>query len=419
MHVVIFEGLHWKTFAPLSLSRPVFTLATGTTTLLAKQIRHSGATRLSLWVRPEMAEFVRQRVVPDLSVPATVNTPLDDEPALLLSGRTLHFQALETPAEDAVVLDEGDVVRMARVTMPGLSPADAMHRSDRWLSLLDLPQTMPQTRLVEHLSDLIKWNEESLLEDYAHLGTPSRPCPQPACHLIDAENIWFGADVKIDPGTVLDASRGPVMLDHHCEIGANAVLQGPCYVGPHSQIAPLTLIRPGTTIGPVCKVGGEVAGSVILGYSNKAHDGYLGDSYVGKWVNLGAGTATSNLKNTYGTVSIMLPSGPCKTGRRFLGSFIADHVKTAIGTRLMAGSYVGFASMLAGSTIAPRFVPSYTFWTDKGMEPYRMGKAIEVMKTVFARRDRTWEPLDSQLVEYVAAAASEIEAPAHPGSRPK
>lgn len=417
MHVVIFEGLHWKTFAPLSLSRPVFTLASGMSTLLAKQIRHSGATRLSLWVRPEMAEYVRQRVLPDLGIAATVNLPLDDEPAVLLSGRTLHFQALEIPSEQAVVLDEGDVVRLARVTMPGLSPADAMHRSDRWLSLLDLPQTMPQTRLVEHLSDLIKWNEESLLEDYASLDAPSQPCPQPACHCIDADHIWFGADVKVGPGAVLDASKGPVVLDQHCEIGANAVIQGPCYIGPHSQVMPLALIRPGTSIGPVCKVGGEVAASVVVGFSNKAHEGYLGDSYVGKWVNLGAGTTTSNLKNTYSPISVKMPGGSYNTGRRFLGSFIGDHVKTAIGTRLMAGSYVGFASMLAGSSIAPRFVPSYTFWTDKGMEAYRMGKAIEVMKTVFARRDRPWEPLDSQLVEYVATAALEIEAPAHAGGR--
>src|SRR5688500_19083961 len=105
------------------------------------------------------------------------------------------------------------------------------------------------------------------------------------------------------------------------------------------------------------KVGGEVSNSIVLGYSNKAHDGYLGDSYVGKWINLGAGTTTSNLNNTYGEITVTTRTGPERTGRRFLGSLIGDHARTAIGTRLMAGSYIGFSSLLATSAIAPRYLP--------------------------------------------------------------
>jgi hypothetical protein len=175
-------------------------------------------------------------------------------------------------------------------------------------------------------------------------------------------------------------------------------------------VLPLTLIRPGTTVGTMCRVGGEISNAILFGYTNKAHDGYLGDSYIGKWVNLGAGTTTSNLKNTYGEISVMTPKGPQRTGRTHIGSLLGDHVKTAIGTRLMAGTYVGFASMLAGSGIAEKFVPSLTFWTDKGYEPYRLEKAIEVMKTVFGRRDRTWDTVDETVVRYAAGIAPEIEA---------
>ncbi len=114
MHVVIFEGIHWRTFAPLSLSRPVFMLATGMATLLEKQIRQTNPSRLSLWVRPEMVEFTRRRIVPRLTVPTTVNEPLDDEPALLLSGRSLHVRKYELPSDPAVVLDEGGIVRRRR-----------------------------------------------------------------------------------------------------------------------------------------------------------------------------------------------------------------------------------------------------------------------------------------------------------------
>jgi UDP-N-acetylglucosamine diphosphorylase/glucosamine-1-phosphate N-acetyltransferase len=412
MHVVIFEGARWHTFAPLSLSRPVFMLKTGMGTLLDKQVRHLRPTRLSLWVRPEQVPFVRERVVPKLAVPTTVNQPLDDEPALLVNGRTVHFTQYEYPPHEGVSTNtEGTHVRSALVRMPGLAPADVAGRTDRWLKILDLPHMMQQSRLVSSLWDLISWNEESLVEDalrfretVASKGKPAGPY-----HLVAEDNVFLGEAAKLAPGVVLDASKGPVVVDHHASVGANSVLHGPCYVGPHAFLRPLTLIREGTSLGVASRVGGEVSNSIILGYSNKAHDGYLGDSYVGKWVNLGAGTTTSNLKNTYGEITMNMGREQVPTGRRRLGALIGDHVKTAILTRMMTGTYVGFGSMLAGSAPSPRFVPSYTFWTDKGAEPYRLDKAVEVTKRVFARRDRGWTPTDEDLMRYVAEAAPQVE----------
>lgn len=409
MHVVIFEGIRWNTFAPLSLSRPVFALATGMASLLEKQVRHTNPSRLTLWVRPEMAEFCRRRIVPKLTVPTQVNVPLDDEPALLFSGRTLHFRQFVVPEQPAAVIDEGDIVRAARVQMPGLSPEDVLRRSERWMSITKLPRMESQTRMVEHLWDLISWNEESLIEDFAHLNRAGRPKPPGAYHMIDEENIWLGEQVRVQPGVVLDASRGPIIVDQHAVLCANAVLQGPCYIGPYATINPLANIRPGTSIGTMCKIGGEVSNSIFFGYTNKAHEGFLGHSYVGKWVNLGAGTTTSNLKNTYGLISVAMPGGDISTGQRFLGAMIGDHAKTAIGTRLMAGAYVGFSSMLATSGFAPRFVPSFSFQTDRGREPYRLDKAVDVMKIVFARRNRMWDEVDETVIRYVAEAAGEME----------
>ena len=410
MHVVIFEGIHWRTFAPLSLSRPVFMLATGAASLLEKQIRHTNPSRLTLWVRPELEEFARQRIVPRLSVPVQVNAPLDDEPALLLSGRTLHLRKYNVPEEESVVLDEGEVVRSAFIrNRAGLTPADAMRRSDRWMEIVHLPRMEPQTRLVEHLWDLIDWNEESLIEDFARRQSQHRPESKMPFHVIEPENIWIGPDAVVQPGVVLDGSKGPVMIGARAQIGANAVIQGPCSIGEHAQITPLALIRPGTTIGKMCKVGGEVSSSILFGYTNKAHEGFLGHSYVGKWTNLGAGTTTSNLKNTYGQITVMTPSGTVNTGKRFLGAMIGDHAKTAIGTRLMAGSYIGFAAQVALSGIAPRSVQSFTFRTDQGTEPYKLEKAIEVMKVVFSRRERAWTDLDESVVRYARNAGQGVE----------
>ncbi|HZN68773.1 MAG TPA: hypothetical protein VFB66_26070, partial [Tepidisphaeraceae bacterium] len=366
----------------------------------------------TLWVRPEQESFVRERVVPKLPVPAAVNKPLDDEPALLVSGRTVHFAQYEYPPHEGISTDaEGQHVRTAFVKRPGLSPRDVAERTDRWRQILDLPHMMQQSRLVETLWDLISWNEESLVEDAMRFRdtAATKGKPAGAYHLVNDENVFLGPDAKLAPGCVLDASKGPVVVDHHAKVGANAVLEGPCYVGPYAEVRALTLIRPGTSIGIMSKVGGEVSNSIVLGYSNKAHDGYLGDSYVGKWVNLGAGTTTSNLKNTYGEITMDMGREKVPTGRRRLGALVGDHTKTAVLTRLMTGTYVGFCSMIATTAAPPRFVPSYSFLTDEGAESYQLDKAIEVTRRVFSRRDRGWTATDEGMMRYVAEAAPKVE----------
>jgi UDP-N-acetylglucosamine diphosphorylase/glucosamine-1-phosphate N-acetyltransferase len=215
--------------------------------------------------------------------------------------------------------------------------------------------------------------------------------------------------VTIAPGAVLDASEGPVVLGDNVKVGANAFIEGPTYVGPFSTIHPLTIVHGGTSIGRFCKVGGEVDNAIMLGHSNKGHFGFLGHSYVGKWVNFGAGASTSNLKNTYGEVSIHVGSKAIPTGRQFFGSIVGDHTKLAIGTRLMTGSYVGFASMIATSGFPPTFVPSFTFLTDKGPEPYRIDKAVKVMKAAYSRRDLAWTDADERILEHVRKSVTQIE----------
>ncbi|MGB7161070.1 MAG: putative sugar nucleotidyl transferase [Tepidisphaeraceae bacterium] len=409
MHVVIFEGSRWPSFAPLCLNRPVFMLSTGMSTLFEKQLRHFAPTRLTLWVRPELAESVRTRVLSKLSIPCAVNEPLDDEPATLVSGRTLHFRKFGYPTEPYAAIGEGGV-HNALVHMPGLAPADGLNRTDKWMKIHDLPQFTPRARIVESLSDLISWNDESLIEDSTQLHGKPRPKPAGPHHFINDDDVWLGDNVKLMPGCVLDASEGPVVLGDSVKVGANAYIQGPTYIGPHSTVQPMTIIRGGTSIGRLCKVGGEIENSIMLGHSNKGHYGFLGHSYVGKWVNFGAGASTSNLKNTYGEVSIHIGSKTIHTGRQFFGSLIGDHVKLAIGTRLMTGTYVGFCSMIALSGFAPSFVPSLSFLTDKGTEPYRIDKAVKVMKAAYSRRDLEWTEADERILEHVQKSAGQIEA---------
>ncbi len=318
------------------------------------------------------------------------------------------------PHEPSIVTEGGgdessDLIRAAYVQSPGLAPQDVMRRTDRWLKFLDLPRVMAQGRLVETLWDLIHWNEESLVEDAVQFQHRPHPHPAGPYHLVNENDVWLGQGVTIGPGCVLDASRGPVMLGDRVHLGPNCVLEGPCSVDHDGTLTPLAIIRPGTTIGPLCKVGGEVSNSIMMGYTSKVHEGFIGDSYLGRWVNLGAGTTTSNLKNTYGEIKVRRGGKEVPTGRRFLGALVGDHTRTGILTRLMAGTYLGFYTSVAGSGITPRFLPSYSFWTDRGIEPYRMEKAVEVTRLVYGRRDRQFTETDEQVMRYVAEVAPKVE----------
>jgi UDP-N-acetylglucosamine diphosphorylase/glucosamine-1-phosphate N-acetyltransferase len=410
MHVVLFEDPHWANFAPLSINRPIFQLAVGAFSILEKTISRLKPTRLTLWVRPGLARVCRDSLAPTLPVPTAVNAPLDDEPAMLVSGRTIFLSAVQWPTDPCVSLDAAGEIAGAFARAPGLSPEDVFKQTDAWQKLLDQPRVPPAGTIAKYLWDLIGLNESALVAD-ANFDRDAFRHPRPAgpYHLVQDRDVLLGADARLEPGCVLDASKGAILLDDSAVIGANAVVAGPCYIGRQSQVAPLAHIRPGTTVGPMCKVGGEIGNSILLGYSNKAHDGYLGDSYLGQWVNLGAGTTTSNLKNTYGPVRVRLGDRRIETDRQFLGSLIADHAKTAIGTRLMSGSYIGFGSVIATSQIPPTYIPSFRFITDKVDERYHIDKAREVMKQVYGRRGRPWSDVDELMLLEAAKMAESIE----------
>lgn len=417
MNLVIFEAPSWTRFAPLTLTRPVFALASGVGTLLARQIRQMRPRHVRLWVRPALKEYCEQRVVPYLDVPATVNEPLDEQPAIALNA------AATCPCPPADSIPGGYLERSASGTVdlallaaPGLSHTDILDGSPRWQELTSQPSLESRQASAAHLGDIIHQNTSLLQRDFDQAfernNTTMRVLPAGPFHAVNWERIRIGESVNIAPGVVLDASAGPIIIDRGATIGANSVIEGPCYIGPLSNIRPLTQLRGGCTIGPSCKIGGEVAASVIQGCSNKVHEGYLGHSYLGEWVNLGASTVVSDIKTTYGPASLKLGPRDVPVGSMFMGSLIGDHTKTAIGTRLMSGSYLGISSMVACSRHCPRFVPSFTFLTDTKQEPYEFRKAVEVATRVSARRDRPWTGLDEALLHWAAETAVSIEAEA-------
>lgn len=202
------------------------------------------------------------------------------------------------------------------------------------------------------------------------------------------------ASAKVCPGVVFDCENGPIVLDGGSLIRPGAVVVGPAYVGQHSTVLERTLVKAHSSIGPWCKVAGEVGGVVFQGFANKSHEGHLGDAFVGEWSNLGAGTTNSNLLNTYGEV--LMRAAPDmsmeKTGRQFMGCIIGDHVKTAICTRISTGVTIGLGAMIAQTAAVTGTVAPFTWATDESPanatppKTFRREKFLDIAKTVMARR---------------------------------
>ncbi len=203
-------------------------------------------------------------------------------------------------------------------------------------------------------------------------------------HLIGSERVSVAEDALIEPGVLLDASEGPIIVSRGARVQAPARIVGPTYVGPDSVILGGVVAESG--IGPACRIRGEVESSVILGFTNKAHDGFLGHSIVGRWVNLGAMTSNSDLKNTYSPVRLRIGGKDVDTGFRKVGCFLGDHVRTGIGTLLNTGTVVGVGSNLFGGGMPPRDVPAFSWGAGSDLVEYRLDRFLKTAARVMARR---------------------------------
>lgn len=252
--------------------------------------------------------------------------------------------------------------------------------------------------------DFVRLLPEQLADDIVFLQRPGfaaglapsqfTPTPEYAIVLGDhpiliaADRVSGGQVVvkgaTIEPQVVFDASAGPIYVGAGSMVHSFTRLVGPCYIGRNTQVLGDRVAT--CSIGDVCKVRGELSNSIILGHANKGHDGFVGHSYLGRWVNLGAGTITSNLKNTYGSVALWTPRGVRDTGMQFLGTFFGDHAKTGIGTRLTTGTILGAGANVFGAAMLPKVVPPFSWGGTPPHEVYALDKFLEVAERVMERR---------------------------------
>ncbi len=239
---------------------------------------------------------------------------------------------------------------------------------------------------LEEVWDLVRFLPEQLADDLSQMarGPQAHAAGPPAnATVIGDQRVMVADDVVIEPHVVFDATDGPIFIGAKSHIRAFTRITGPCYIGREVTVMGGDIT--GSSIGDVSKVRGEISATTIVGHSNKGHDGFVGHSYIGRWVNLGAGTVTSNLKNTYGTVALWTPGGQRDTGLQFLGTLFGDHVKTGIGLRLTTGTVLGAGANVYGG-MPPKVVAPFSWGDATPYAVYHADKFVETAQRMMSRR---------------------------------
>lgn len=395
MALVIFEDEYWTHFSTIAQARPVFELRCGGYSTRERAAVAAGEEALGLCRQHLMGHFG-----PQVGLPAFLQAGV---PLTLVNGRSLDLEWLPGLLAEPIntIYLAGDILLGARIS-PALASAvlfylrdqqaaDACAELKRFARVVTVgDDSLPM--LLRYPWDLISQAGEQLVRDQPLL-TKTLPAYQgdDPTVVIRGASVYVAPTARLDGPIVLDSRDGPIYIEAGAHIEPFSFIQGPAYIGAGSLISSAR-IRGETSIGPICRIGGEVEASIIQGYSNKHHDGFLGHSWLGEWVNIGAMTTNSDLKNNYGSVRVPLEGfGQLDSGLIKLGCFLADHVKLGIGMHLNGGTMIGTASNLFGVHAAPKAVPPFT-WGSEIFREYRIENMIKVTRTVMGRRKRDLTP---------------------------
>lgn len=402
MHICIFEDEQYLNFEPIAYSRPVFDLVCGMTTLKEKIIRAFPKEKITLKCRSYLEPFFISEN-PKLKV-----NSFADEDYLFINGRIIAPSNLKNmlstkSGEEKVFVSNGVVVAAKisakRIKDLSVSGSDIIDTK----MFINLPTVEVKIPVANYLWDLIYLNGRELQNDFKIYtkGKSSAIKKYSGVNFVNKKNIFIGKDVDIKPGVVIDASIGPIFIEKSVTILPNAVIQGPFYTGESSKIKSCATIYPNVSIGRICKIGGEVEDTIIHSYTNKQHSGFLGHSYLGSWINIGADTNNSDLQNNYGPITVQINGRRINSGKQFVGLMMGDHSKTAINTMFNTGTVVGFSSNVFGAGFPPKYFPSFGWGGAESMQEYKLAKAIETAKAVFARRDKEFTREDEHLFETI------------------
>ncbi|MCF8235796.1 MAG: GlmU family protein [Bacteroidales bacterium] len=385
MNYIIFDNFRRNYLLPISFTRPVADIRIGILTIRQKWEKQLNSKTSSLTEEYLGKNYPIEKADNNILINGSVcpNDKLVEQvkslkpKEALITGNTIL--AMHVEADDLEKIGEGETHGIKEIEID----AEYIKLNESW--------------------DIFARNSQAIHEDFNFLTTGRKSAPiSPTNKLIDQENIFFEEGAKAEH-CIINASAGPVYIGKDAEIMEGAMIRGPVAICENSTVKMGAKIYGGTTIGPYCKVGGEINNCVFIGYSNKAHDGYLGNSVIGEWCNIGAGTSNSNLKNTYDEVRLW--SYPeqtfIRTGLQFCGLIMGDHTKCGINTTFNTGTVIGVSANVYGPGFQRNFIASFTWGGTSGFQQYDFEKAIDVAKVVYQRRNREFTQNDRDILFHV------------------
>lgn len=383
MNVVLFdENEVWKNLLPLTFTRPVSEIRIGILTIKQKWDKHLN-TKCSYLTEAYLSQkfntiltndtiFINSSVCPDDQLVSSVKQ--------LITNSALYFQ-------DKLIAFKGHKQLL-----------DDTHQLSR-------TNMEYQPLMVEQVWDIFQKNAQALVADFKLLtqNNKSSMISESLTIIGDANLVFFEEGAKAE-ACVLNTTGGPIYIGKNAELMEGCLVRGPFALGENSTLKLGTKVYGASTIGPECKVGGEVSNSVIFGFTNKAHDGFIGNSVLGEWCNLGADTNTSNLKNNYATVKVYnyYTQQSVDSGQQFCGLIMGDHSKSGINTMFNTGTVVGVASNIFGGGFPPTHIPSFSWGGSEGFEKYQINKFFETATKVYERRHCVLGEVDKQILSHIS-----------------
>lgn len=412
-NIIIYEDLNEPFFNPLTYMRSVFELKCGMLSFLERIYTYYPEASYHLFTRDFLKPALQQRY-PSFQI----NTSNIGLKSLVINGRLILNEEVKTLLDknintNFIIIHNDEIVALGLeqnllktfITTSLATKFDANNilsrlRKNNKIKIIYCKECL----VIKNIWDLITVNGKVLRNDFNLInrkGLILTNLNTQVC-VTDEDNIFIGKKTKVNPFVHLDASNGPIYIGEHVEIKAHVIIDGPTFIDDHTIIYP-GYIRGNTTIGSHCRIGGEVINSIFQGYSNKAHTGFLGHSYIGEWVNLGAATTTSNLKNTYSKIVIPTANETLtKTNLQFLGSLIGDYVKCGIGTMLNTGSSIGLGANIFGADgIMPKYIPNFSWGTSQKLIQYKLSNFLKTSRIVMKRRKKDLLKPEEELLKYL------------------
>ncbi|RAP29822.1 hypothetical protein DID76_03795 [Candidatus Marinamargulisbacteria bacterium SCGC AG-414-C22] len=404
----IFEDSYYKNLLPLTELRPACDLLVGTSSIYDKIHKEFNYGNITIHCRDYLKPTLKKSY-PNISI-NNINT---GAPCLFINGRLIldsHTASIFSKIKEknnylftynnqvVATFLRGDLLNsMSELLKDQPNPTDI-------ITLLRhncITKELENIHLLSNLKDIIIKNPAIIEQDFKQANQLGiiKGTIKPYTAIYNENNVFINENTIIEDFVLIDASKGPVYIDDHVTIEANSRLEGPLYIGSHSKIYGGKVSR--SSIGTHCKIAGEISQSIFQGFSNKAHSGFIGHSYIGQWVNLGANTTTSNLKNNYSTIKLVNQNQVIDTGELFIGAFIGDHVKTSINTTINTGSVIHMGSNIIHSPINYKEIPPFSWGPSATNEKYDLNKFIITAKNIMKRRHIELSKNNEELFQYL------------------